>query len=167
MNTTICGHERETLRRALSIAHHVIIAPPAPPEGAKWTSAKASQEVIGWYFDDPSLNLEMTPQRAAAVDAAIDPAKLACIISDTLRDFGVDAHSTYPATMSTAKIWVTHFPRPSWENEPAGVSLRPGALSTVATINWTMVEARAVLLRLLQLPDGATPEDALREVKAS
>lgn len=104
--------------------------------------------------------------RPAAVTALSNPAALAEIISETLRGFGVNAYGPgvheAPAPVFPC-VDVTPFDNDIrvqvWRSYQDMLNDESG--------DHDMPTARALLLRLLQLPKGATTEDALQEVEAA
>lgn len=155
MNTTICGHDRETLKWALRVA--------------EYQGEESAKIVCGTYaklaFAYPD-NADACGKRDA-LWTIVEPTKLAKVISDTLREFrfcvvenGEDPGDDlfFPAVevfadgdnvgMHLYKTWN------DCQGEPK--------LTT-----FTMPQARALELRLLSLPDGATSVDALKALEYS
>jgi hypothetical protein len=139
--TTICGHEREKLIWALHIR------------------CAEDDSVLG-VPPYPMHNQPMSVQRADA-DLA-DPAKLAELLAEALRERGVDA-SVFLYGVDRAdggedvRIWR------GYVNGQIQVSVGRSVRSSHSRM-FTLAEFRAALLRVLSLPDGATAEDAVKVV---
>jgi DNA-binding NtrC family response regulator len=125
--TTICGHELGTLQWALSTFD--------PDDGL------------------PSCGCESAKCQAQLV--VDDPAKLAELLAEALRERGVDV------------------PGPSEQTFWAQLVIQPRRTEGVIEIDMPedgpsftldMPQARAALLRVLSLPEGATAEDAVKAV---
>jgi hypothetical protein len=136
--TTICGHDAEALTWALRI------------------TCAEGDSVLGTP-PYPMHNQPMSVQRADA-DLA-DPAKLAELLAESLRKRGVGA-TVLVASAETKTFWAF-----------SGDCQRPILYSIELSITlanmWSVArfdlpQARAALLRVLSLPEGATADDAVK-----
>ncbi len=136
MTPTICGHERELLRSRL-------IAAQLRDEGFDVDGNAAYRRKLLIERGRDATKLEASATKCATVDAAIlDPARLAeLLVAEThRRGFGhIDAYAgtRVSSWLCITISWHTWLPRRSHE-------------------------ARAALLRILELPQGATAEDAVK-----
>lgn len=131
MTTTICGHDRETLKRVL----FEMTSPAFDPRF----------ELIGAPWD--------------AYVALHNPARFAEIISETLRGCGLSVNGD------------------ECDEKETTLDIDVGGMGDIITVkktdpdghqswcDYTMPQARALELRLLQLPDGATSADALQALE--
>ncbi len=113
----------------------------------------------------PPYPMRNQPRHVQRADADItDPAKLAELIADEARRRGVKCNhartGSFPGERADAFIWWT----PQDAEGPAYLTV--SLWDDVSPVRyWQMPQARAILLALLQLPDGAPREDVERVLR--
>jgi hypothetical protein len=128
--TTICGHERDVVRLGIQIL--------------------ALSDNATAYADQIERDHNATGRIKSVTRDLDDPAKLAELLAEALRERGVGA-GCY-VTMNGVLLW-----------EPRATNGHGRLLGNQQT-QLTTPQARAALLRVLSLPEGATAEDAVKVV---
>ena len=145
---TIGGHSREALTEAL----RQLVA----------LDKLEKQQPRGWPDDKP---FPYTEQRLRlAVHDAVEPAKLSELMASALRERGVDAGVFLYGTDHAdggedVRIWR------GYVNGKIQVSIGRAVRSSRSRV-LTQTEFRALLLHILELPEGATAEDAAKALEA-
>ena len=144
MTTTICGHDRENLKCALRVAEY-------QGEETAMRMCNSVAKVAFAFPDDTRLAIERD-----VLWAIVDPARLAKVLGETLRGFGLPVDGD------------------ECDEKQTYVDVDRGGMSNIITVkttdpdghqswfDYTMPQARALELRLLSLPNGATADDALK-----
>jgi hypothetical protein len=139
MTPTICGHEREVLRLVLQI----------------------------WSVPGLRMGTVLTEAQQRAHDDANDPANLAELLAEALRPFGLfvlvfpyGARATVAQTLPDNAVIIYH-------SEINGGMVEVYPPNASRSRPHAMPKARAVLLRILELPQDATAEDAVKALTAS
>jgi hypothetical protein len=138
-NETLCGHERGVWLWALR----------------HWASSPEHARRI-------ANETHPRDETCSAVKDATDPAKLAEFLAAALRERGLHVYDEDPGDSmrlpcvlllaDNGRIWIERFV--DWNDcqaDPHGLDL-------------DLPQARALLLRILTLPEGATAEDAIRVI---
>lgn len=133
MNDTICGLDRKALKSAL-----------------EWQA----QEWVDEFMIRDMARLSDEPIKSCFA-AIVDPEKLAAIIGETLRGFGF-------ADLSDMEFAPSHEARVKAQDDQIMVCRRVNGAHKLGGPLVTMPHARALELRLLSLPEGATVDDALK-----
>lgn len=137
MTPTICGHERDVLIWALTKLN-------SPTMGQTYMRLANGGKPIEPGHD----------AKYAALQASIDPAKLAAIMAEALRERGIEARMQLPANMS-------------FELAAFGI-IDPsigGMVEWSGCCYFRFHEFRAAILRVLTLPDGATAAGAMKALR--
>ena len=155
MSVTICGHEREALRWALGVADQVVVLPEILP--GEWPADDVMSVARGhnsWHFKDQSLNAELSVRRSKAIVAVCDPARLAEIMMELLRQFWA------PPVYSVSVSWSEALNMRIVINADYN-----GRFGTVdGSHGWTMASARAITLKLLSC---TSTDEALAALEAT
>ena len=138
LDAKICGHERDALRFFCAIS-----------DLALRMSA--------------SVDLLHNPTQAQTTAAALrDPAKLATIIAELMRERGLHASIEMDRPGNRLDVWVNHFPNDSHPNEAPGIGIRScrrGCFGERVVEDLDMPKARAFALALLDTPNATALED--------
>jgi hypothetical protein len=99
------------------------------------------------YADQIERDQNASGRIKAATRALVDPAKLAEILAERGRQLGLDASA-------------------SVDHRYIEITITQQTPYKVSRTWWEPIEARALALRLLELPEGATAEDAMKALGA-
>ena len=137
MTPTICGHERDALIWALRY----------------WAWDARRAELLLQYPDGGDTLL------VSAARDANDPAKLAELLAEALREHGVNADSfRYGTEHAHGSVFVRIWH--GFANGMIQVSLGEALRSHARML--TLFQARTALLRILELPQDTTADDAVK-----
>lgn len=141
MTTTLCGHERDVLIWALD-------------------------ELARYPFENVKLVAKsMGDDFAVTVCDADDPAKLAGLMAEELRRFGLDVATDW---LDRHDFYVAWWPNNEHPTESPGIELRAGRWGRFPgdpAIEFSVPQARAALLRLMQLPEDTAAQDVLKALE--
>jgi hypothetical protein len=141
---TIGGHERGVVVMALRL---IAMAPDEQ-----------------YYFDCVLRCTGTTTGMRVAFAGVSDPAKLAELLAEALMERGVDVGGAPPADRRPYNVFhgADLVGIVDWSR--SNKATYSSAFASGAATMWDMPQARAALLRVLSLPEGATAEDARKAV---
>jgi hypothetical protein len=139
MTPTLCGHERKELRRALDFANN------------------STLDTVSRDWPRPN------EASGALLHDVHSPAKLAELLAEALRERGVDVASVERTCMALPHGNVMSISQ-GFDGRIFVRLLSGGYIQWQQTL--TPPNARALLLRVLSLPAGATVEDVMKAVEA-
>jgi hypothetical protein len=144
---TICGHERDVVRLGIQIL--------------------ALSDNATVYADQIERDHNATGRIKSVTRDLDDPAKLTELLAEALRERGVDVGGAPPADRRPYNVFhgADLVGIVDWSR--SNKATYSSAFASGAATMWDMPQARVALLRVLSLPEGATADDAVREVEAA